>query len=274
MNRTTEQQNNRTTEQQNNRTTEQQNNRTTLKYVLVLAIAALCSANAAAKAETLLTDPAGSSQWIFEHFSNVDTYWDETKVTQTFRLADTDSHFTSFSLDLNAVVDVWWKIYNTIATTIQVPDNVNVYARFGGYLEVNGKNLGTLGYGTEGLTFDASELVFSGGYNKDVFDATGEAAFTGHIDVDLSSISETNELTFTWKVDSANFFDFFPLLEEQAGYTHFDYCAQWLWDVNGVFDVAYDSARNADVQTPEPATLLIVGLGIAGAAVARRYRKK
>jgi hypothetical protein len=223
-----------------------------------------------------LTDPAGSSQWIFEHFSNVDTYWDETKVTQTFRLADTDSHFTSFSLDLNAVVDVWWRIYNLIPTTLQVPDNV--FAGFSAQLYVNGKVVDGLGYRTDGLTFDTSELVFSGiGESaKDVFEATNEDAFTRHIDVDLSGLSETNELTIEWKLNYSNFFDFFPLLKEQAGYTQWDYCAEWLWDVQGLFDIAYESERNADadVQTPEPATLLIVGLGIAGAAVARRYRRK
>jgi len=228
-----------------------------------------------AKGDTILTDPSGTSSWAIEHFSNVDTYWDETKIAQTFRLVDADSHFTSFSLDLDAAVDVWWRIYNLIPTTIQVPDDV--YAGFAADLFVNGKNIAGLSYRTDGVTFDTSELVFTGKGDdgvRDVFGATNEDAFTRYIDVDLSGLPETNELTFTWKLGYTNFYDFFPLLEAQAGYTQWDYCAGWLWEVNGAFDIAYDSERNANAATPEPATMLIFGLGLTGLALRRRFAPK
>jgi hypothetical protein len=222
------------------------------------------------KGDTILTDPSGTSQWAFENFTNVDDPY--VKISQTFRLADTDSHFTSFSLDLNAVVDAFWSIYNTKPTTVQVPDSI--YLGFAAYLNVNGVSLSDLGYSTQG-TFGTSELeLHGGGYDKDIFDVTGEAALERHLVVNLADMPETNELTFTWEVCYSSGFDLFPLLEAQAGYTQWDYCGGGYWSADGVFDIAYDSERNANAATPEPATMLIFGLGLTGLAFRRRFAPK
>lgn len=225
-----------------------------------------------AKGELVVLDQAsGTSQWSFENFTNVGNPY--AQMSLTMRLADPNARFTSVSLDLNSVADIWWRIYNTQPITIQAPDDA--YAGFAAYFKVNGTVLQGLSYRTE-VTFDTPELDFTGGGygNEDYFYTTGADLLEKHLTVNLANMSETNELTFTWEVVYSIGTELFDLL---PGYNRGWYCGGAQWSLDGEFNIAYESESDSPVHnsstTPEPATMLMFGLGLFGVPLARHFRK-
>ncbi|GHT36721.1 hypothetical protein FACS189427_08810 [Planctomycetales bacterium] len=245
-----------------------------LTFCLTLAVLLF---TATAQADITLSQPNGSYNWQFD-FTNADgakgseTGYLFSELSQTFRLTDADAYFTSFTIDINAIADIWFTNYaGPEVRDLPIPDDFT--ASIAAELFINGQYVGDLGYATSNsLVFNPNNLIYFGGNDVvTTWDPTGEVSLNKSFDIDLSPFGETNELTLTWTVIYSDFTDIFENAKNPN-----DYCMSAYWDFDGAFNISYTTEGGSSISpTPEPASMLIFGLGTlaAGAFTVRRRRK-
>jgi hypothetical protein len=236
---------------------------------LVLAIGFLIAANARADV-VLLSGLGGESKFTFG--TNNVSGNEYTFASITYTLSDPNSVFTSFVFDAGKIDASVRAFYNNM----DVPDftfpevdasgTYNGVFTWTGSFTVNGVTHsfgGPYSEGITGITYTPDYVPgglpgggVSGSYNADF---SGFSVFR----LDEEDLAGLNSITVAFVMTGLGFdTDFNPGAGIAQG---------WTGMIDGSFDVSWTSSEAA---IPEPATIAVVGLGLAGLGLVRRRMKK
>ena len=235
---------------------------------LILAIGFLIATNARADV-VMLNDPSGNDTFKFGTDSVSGKEY--TFASMTYTLADPNSVFTSFVFDAGKIEASFRSFYNNFDPDLTFPgvDASGTYDgafTWTGGFTVNGTTYSFGGPHSEsitGITYNPDQVM--GGIPGGGVSGSYGANFSGFETFTLNEedLAGLNSITVAFVMTGLGFdTDFNPGAGIAQG---------WVGSIKGDFDVSWTSKA---VAIPEPATLAVVGLGLAGLGLVRRRVKK